>query len=82
MTDPATIPRVHAAVVAAWRPFVSDARARAEADGFVRRVFAPANENAADGYDDLLLRVASAIAEDAPPCAISLCLAALKLREA
>jgi hypothetical protein len=68
MTDTSAIPLVHAAIIAAWRPFVSEAQACAEADSFIRRTFAPANDNGdqADDYDRMLLRIANAIACAAP----------------
>jgi hypothetical protein len=71
MTDLAAIARVHGAIFQSWRRFVSEAEAREQADGFVRRFFAPSNDKAelAADYDRMLARLAEIVADASPRAA-------------
>jgi hypothetical protein len=77
MIDAAAIPRIHAAVVAAWRPFVTETRAQSEADSFICRVFS-ANDNRLDTYEDVLSRIAAVVADQSPDWAVRIRAAAAR----
>jgi hypothetical protein len=74
MTDLAAIARVHRAILESWRRFVSEEEAHEQADGFVRRFFMPANDNAAfaDDFDRVLARLAEVVADASPSAAVKL----------
>jgi len=81
MKDAGAIPLVHAAIVAAWRPFTSERLARALADIFIQRTFS-SNDNAPDDFDQVLTRVAAAVQEDSPAIAAVIRVAAENVRGA
>jgi hypothetical protein len=81
MTDAGAISLVRAAIVAAWQPFVTEAQACAEADGFIRRAFSM-NDNAPDDFDQVLTRVAAAVQKDSPGIAAVIWVPAENVREA
>jgi hypothetical protein len=74
MTEMDAILRVYGAIFQTWRRFVPEAEAREQADGFVRRFFMPANDNAALAaeYDQLLARIAEVVADTSPCAALAL----------